>query len=171
MMMRSIGRVTGAALALALGGCATVGRVAGPQTAAPSRPLIQSITYATTPCHGRCPVYSVTVDANGSGVFTGTRETAVTGERRFSITPVQAARFFDGLQPYRSTGEVLLNGPQSCRDYVSDLPSADVKWTGARGSNHLLYDYGCDRDEHRALADALRAAPRMLPIAGLIGTR
>lgn len=172
MMTRSI---TWLAAALALGGCATGQVGPRPTTAAPTagapRSQIQSLTYATTPCHGFCPVYSVTVAADGAGVFTGTRNTAVIGERRFTATPAQVAAFFDGLQPYLPVGELLLAGPDSCKMYASDLPSADVRWTGRPGAGHLLYDYGCDRDTHRALAEALRAAPQALPIAALIGSR
>jgi hypothetical protein len=34
-----------------------------------------------------------------------------------------------------------------------------------------LYDFGCDHDAHRTLAQALRGAPQALPVAELIGTR
>jgi hypothetical protein len=46
-----------------------------------------------------------------------------------------------------------------------------VTWTGQNGAGHLVYDYGCDRDAHRTLAEALRSAPQALPIAALIGER
>jgi hypothetical protein len=168
-MMRLVGWVTSAALAL--GGCATTARVAEPRTAVTSQTQIRSITYATTPCHGFCPVYTVTIGADGAGVFTGIRNTAMIGERRFTATPAQAAEFFNRLQPYLPTGELLLSGPDNCKAYATDLPSTDVKWTGADGSGHLLYDHGCDRKEHRTLAGALRAAPQALPIGELIGQR
>ncbi|UYY57186.1 DUF6438 domain-containing protein [Sphingomonas sp. S2-65] len=129
------------------------------------------MTYATTVCHGFCPVYTVAVSADGASLFTGTSNTAVIGERRFRAAPAQAAKFFNRLQPYLPTGELLLTGPDSCRTYATDLPSVDVRWTGGAGSGHLLYDYGCDRDEHRALAEALRDAPLALPLGGLIGKR
>ncbi len=166
--MRSIGWMTAA---LALAGCASTGQPGGPMVAAPAKPQIRSLTYATTPCHGFCPVYTVTVAADGAGVFTGTRNTTVLGERRFTATPAQVAAFFNGLQPYLPVGELLLAGPDACKSYATDLPSVDVTWTGGTGSGHLLFDYGCDRTEHRALADALRAAPQALPIADLIGKR
>jgi hypothetical protein len=129
------------------------------------------MTYATTPCHGFCPVYRFTIGIDGSGVFTGTSNTAVIGERRFTATPTQVADFFNRLQPYLPVGELLLAGPDNCKMYVTDLPSADVIWTGGGGAGHLLYDYGCDRDAHRTLAEALRGAPQALPIAELIGKR
>lgn len=155
--------------ALPLAGCATTARLE-PQAATP-QPQVRSMSYATTPCHGFCPVYTVTVAADGAGTFTGTSHTAVSGMRRFTATPAQAARFFARLQPYLPTGELLLDDPESCESYATDLPSVDVTWTGAAGSGHLRYDFGCDRDKHRTLADALRAAPEALPIAGLIGGR
>ncbi|MFD1951238.1 DUF6438 domain-containing protein [Sphingomonas arantia] len=167
--MRLIGFLAVAAFALA--GCTTAGPVSAPTTPATPQSRIQAITYATTPCHGFCPVYSLTIAANGAGTFTGTRNTAVTGERRFTATPAQTTAFFARLQPFLPTGELLLNGPEACKSYATDLPSADVTWSGADGSGHLVYDYGCDRDEHRPLADALRTAPAMLPIADLIGSR
>jgi hypothetical protein len=169
MPVRLMVWLMGAALTLA--GCTTTGQGSGPQTAASTSPQIRSVTYATTPCHGFCPVFSVTIGADGAGVFNGTRNTAVVGERRFTATPQQVADFFRRLQPYLPVGELLLAGPDSCKTYASDLPSADVTWTGGNGAGHLLYDFGCDRDAHRALAEALRGAPEALPIAELIGKR
>ncbi|MEG3093445.1 DUF6438 domain-containing protein [Sphingomonas sp. PB1R3] len=156
---------------LALSGCATTEHKVEPQAVASARSEIRSLTYATTPCHGFCPVYSVTISADGAGVFTGTSNTAVVGERRFTATPAQVASFYDRLQPYLPVGEVLLTGPDTCRVYATDLPSVDVTWTGEGGAGHLVYDYGCDRDAHRPLAETLRTAPQTLPITELIGKR
>lgn len=157
--------------ALMLAGCATTEHGAEPQTAVPSRPQIQSVKYATTPCHGYCPVYSVVIGADGTGVFTGTSNTAVIGERRFTATSEQVADFFARLQPYLPLDEMLLAGPDTCKMYATDLPSADITWTGKGGAGHLLYDYGCDRNAYHALAAALRDAPQALPISELIGKR
>ncbi|WP_277967930.1 DUF6438 domain-containing protein [Sphingomonas echinoides] len=167
--MRLLTMMTGATLALA--GCAAPQREAAPHPIGLSPAQIRSVTYATTPCHGFCPVYSVTIGADGAGVFTGTRNTAVTGERRFTATARQVTDFFARLHPYLPVGERLLTGPETCKTYASDLPSADVTWTGAGGSGHLVYDYGCDRGGNQALAEALRGAPQALPIADLIGKR
>lgn len=167
--MRLLAVMTGASLMLA--GCATTGREPAPQTAGSSRTQIRSVTYAMTPCHGFCPVYSVTLDANGAGVFTGTRNTAVLGERRFTASAQQVADFIGRLQPYLAVGETLLAGPETCKLYATDLPSVDITWVGDGGTGHLLYDYGCDREANHALAEALRGAPQALPITDLIGKR
>ncbi|WP_267395798.1 MULTISPECIES: DUF6438 domain-containing protein [unclassified Sphingomonas] len=157
--------------ALALAACATTKHGAKPQAAAPPRPHVESLTYATPPCHGSCLVYSLTIGADGAGTFTGFTNTAVIGERRFTATPAQAADFFNRLQPYLPVGELLLAGPDACKMYATDLPSIDVTWTGGGDAGHLLYDCGCNRDVHRTLAEALRDAPQALPIAELIGKR
>jgi hypothetical protein len=88
-----------------------------------------------------------------------------------TATPEQIADFFHLLQPYLPLGELLLNGPNACKTYATDLPSVDVRWSGGSGSGHLMFDYGCDPDEHRALAEALRDASKAPPIAKLIGKR
>lgn len=163
-------RIGWIAATLALGGCATSGREVALQAAATSDPPIQSMTYATMPCQGSCPVYTVTVQADGAGVFTGIGNTAVGGKRRFTATPRQVAEFFHELQPYLPVGELLLTGLDDCEIYAAGLPSVDVEWTGG-STGHLLFDYGCDLDAHGLLAAALRTAPRALPIAGLIGQR
>lgn len=167
--MRLMIWLTGAVLALS--GCATTEHGSGLQTAASTSPQVRSVTYATTPCHGFCPVYSVTIGADGAGVFTGSSNTAVVGERRFTATSQQVGDFFGRLKPYLTVGEVVLAGPDSCKTYASDLPSADVRWTGEGGAGHLLYDYGCDREAHRTMAEALRGAPQALPLAEMIGKR
>lgn len=167
--MRWMMLMTSASLALA--GCSTPGGGTDPQTGASRGAQIRTLTYATTPCHGFCPVYSVTIDANGSGVFTGTRNTAVEGERRFTATPQQVSDFFGRLKRYLPVGERLLADPEICKTYATDLPSVDVTWTGDDGTGHLLYDYGCDRAVNRELAETLRSAPQALPIAELIGKR
>ena len=52
---------------------------------------------------------------------------------------------------------------------ADDLPSAEVVWTGSGGERRLYFYFGCDMERNRALAERLRAAPRLLPIADLIG--
>lgn len=154
---------------LALAGCIPQGR--GP------RPIPiegDSITYATGPCHGFCPVYSVTVRPDGSGVFDGKQHTAVSGERRFTLTRAQYDAFAHRLAPYRpETGTVRYDqGEPLCQQWATDLPSVDIRWTRAIGdSQNLYYDFGCDRAKTQAMRDALGGAVETLPIAELIGPR
>ena len=152
-----------AAIGLSVAGCATT-----PGEAAPS--AVQSISYETEPCFGACPVYRVTVNRDGSGLFEGQRFTAVTGERRFSVTPAQYRAFLRQLEPLRpASGERRYSG-EACETMATDLPSVDVKWRAANGAAQRLYFYyGCDMERNRAIAERLRAAPDLLPIGDFIG--
>lgn len=151
-----------AAMGLALAGCATTAGAAGDQ--------VESITYETGPCFGACPVYRVTVGRDGSGQFVGRRFTAVTGERRFSVTPAQYGAFVRQLEPLRpASGERLYSG-EACEMMATDMPSADVKWRGEDGAEqHLYFYFGCDMERNRAIGERLRAAPDLLSIGDLIG--
>jgi len=167
--MRSI--VMMAAMA-ALGGCAMDGATQV-DAGTPMPVESNSITYATHPCFGACPVYSVTVSPDGQGTFTGTRFTAVTGERTFTLSREAYERFAAALAPYRpESGEVRFDmGSEKCGAAITDQPSVDVTWTSEIGSSeHLYFYYGCAGD-NQALADALRSAPEALPIAEMIGKR
>jgi hypothetical protein len=151
-----------AAMGLALAACAT--------TAGAARDQVESIAYETGPCFGACPVYRLTVNRDGSGLFVGRRFTAVTGERRFSVTPAQYGAFVRQLEPLRpASGERLYSG-EACEMMATDLPSADVKWRGDDGAEqHLYFYYGCDMERNRAIGERLRAAPDLLAIGDLIG--
>lgn len=133
-----------------------------------------SITYETGPCFGACPVYAVTVRPDGSGVFIGKRFTAVTGERRFKLTPAQYAAFAARLAPYRpASGERrVVPGEKGCEHVATDLPSVDVTWTRAIGDSQKLYYYfGCNLSGDRSMAEALGGAAETLPLDALIGER
>ena len=149
--------------ALALIGCATTsGAAVGGR--------LESISYETGPCFGACPVYTVTVNRDGNGLFEGRRFTAVTGERRFTLTPAQFDAFARQLESLRpASGEQSYSGDE-CGVMATDLPSADVRWRSADGAEqHLYFYFGCDMERNRAIADRLRAAPDLLPIGALIG--
>lgn len=152
----------------ALAGCAHneaqpgEGSTAGPE----------AIRYETSPCFGMCPVYTVTVRRDGSGTFTGMRNTQVKGDRTFTVTPAQYAAFAARLAPYRPEGERLYQpGSPLCENAATDMPGVDVKWTGPKGTDHLNVYYGCDRRKNGAMIDALGNAVDALPIESLIGER
>jgi hypothetical protein len=134
-----------------------------------------SITYETGPCFGACPVYSITVRPDGSGVFTGKRFTAVTGERAFQLSPAQYSAFVATLQKYRPvSGERrIAPGEKECGPAATDLPSVDITWRRAVGdSQHLYYYYGCRMSGDHAMGNALGGAIEELkPLEPLIGER
>lgn len=153
--------------AMALAGC-----VAPTRPGAPVPIEGDSITYETGPCFGACPVYTVTVRPDGTGVFTGKRFTAVTGERAFTLTRAQYDAFAAAIAPYRpASGEVrYAPGEPRCTQAATDMPSVDIRWTRAIGDSQGLYYYfGCNLSGDRSMADAIGSAPDALPIAALIG--
>ena len=157
--------------ATALAGCARDGRPDLPPV--PVAIESDSISYQTAPCYGRCPVYSVTVRPDGTGMFNGQRFTAVTGERPFAISKAQYDAFAAKLAPYRpASGEVRYEmGSANCGIAPTDMPSVDVRWTRAIGDSQALhFYYGC-RSKNAAMADALGHASELLPIQDLIGER
>ncbi|WP_262504033.1 DUF6438 domain-containing protein [Sphingosinithalassobacter sp. CS137] len=157
--------------ALALAGC-TTSRAPEAPVGAPIPVESESITYETGPCFGLCPVYSVTVRPDGTGTFNGIRNTAVTGERDFTLTADQYAAFKAKLAPYRpETGTVrYAHGEPNCEQVATDMPSAEVTWTRPIGDSQNLYFYfGCTAEQNSAIADALGQAPELLPIERFIG--
>tara|TARA_B100000678_G_scaffold282909_1_gene282384 strand:- start:37 stop:534 length:498 start_codon:yes stop_codon:yes gene_type:complete len=129
----------------------------------------ESITYEAGACFGTCPVYKVTVRSDGTGTFEGERFTQVTGTRDFTLTPVQYAAFAKRLAPYRPNGETLYKpGEPTCANYATDMPSTDIRWSGAGSSDHLYIYYGCDRQQNAAMFDAVRGAVDALPIGSMI---
>ena len=145
--------------------------VAAPAAAQPARAAPESISYQTSPCFGRCPVYTVTVYSNGRAIFEGVRFTTVTGTRNFRITPRQYLAFRRHLAPlHPASGSVRYAGRDRCESMATDLPSAEVTWRGPRGEQQLHFYYGCDMQKNRAIADRLRRAPGLLPVSAYIGT-
>ena len=148
---------------ISLSGCATVSAASGAG--------VETIVYETGPCFGACPVYRVTVNSDGTGLFEGRRFTAVTGERRLTLSTDEYRAFVRQLEPLRpASGERSYAG-EACAMMATDLPSADVWWRSAgEGGQHLHFYFGCDMERNSAIADRLRSAPDLLPIRELIGT-
>lgn len=132
---------------------------------------VESISYETGPCFGTCPVYTVTVHADGTGLFVGTRHTTVSGNRSFTVTPGQYAQFVNHLAPLRpASGTVRYDVPPRCTGpMTTDLPSTDVKWNGTDGQQQELYVYhGCRFTNSDAVIQRLQQAPDLLPIGSFI---
>jgi hypothetical protein len=132
----------------------------------------ETISYAATPCHGTCPVYTVTLGPDGQGIFVGDQFTAVTGERRFQASAAQVAAFTDTLARVRPAKDREFGqGKADCEQAVTDAPGVRVRWQGALGGTSLSFYYGCRGTEASRVAAGVRAAPDLLPIPDLIGKR
>lgn len=156
---------------LALAGCATPG--SSPIATATAAGDVETIRYATTACHGFCPVYAVTVSSDGTGLFEGEQHVVATGAHRFTVTRAQFRGFRQRLAPFRPAGEAVYQPDQPlCGPAVTDLPGVDIRWQQpGTASSHLDFYYGCGGQPARAMRDGLCAAPEALSIADLIGKR
>lgn len=151
----------------ALAACSKPETRPGPPPPA-AKPL--TISYETSPCFGFCPVYRVTVSADGKGSFTGIRNTAVTGDRDFTVSPAQFDAFAKALAPYRPSGtKRIVPGEPDCKMAATDLPGVKIGWSGTGPDSNLDFYYGCDMQANRVMATALGNAPDTLPIESLIG--
>ncbi|MDQ4088358.1 MAG: DUF6438 domain-containing protein [Pseudomonadota bacterium] len=160
--MRRFGLALAFALA-PLGGCATA-------AGGGSAPNAESLSYETGPCFGACPVYRVTVNADGTGLFEGRQHTAVQGERRFSLTAAQYRALLAHLEPLRpASGSANYSG-EACEMTATDLPSAEVTWRMPGGEQRLYFYHGCDMEKNRPIAERLEAVPDLLPIGDMVRT-
>lgn len=113
-----------------------------PQT--PAVPGDVTITLERTACFGTCPVYTVTIDAQGNVVYTGTRFVRLTGQKtgRAPVARVAAIlklaekiRFFDLNDRY-----LEIRHPDGSMSTVTDLPTTFVAITQA-GRSKRIEDY------------------------------
>jgi hypothetical protein len=157
-------RMIAAAMAVGLSGCLT--------PVAPDENAMESISYETGPCFGACPIYRVTVNRDGTGLFEGRRFTAVEGERRLRLSSDHFGDFARQLEPLRPTRGHRRYSGEACETMATDLPSVEIIWRFADGLEQRLYFYhGCDMERNRPIAERLDAAPGLLPIGDLIGSR
>ena len=155
-----------ALITLALAGCATA------PGAAPSAAMGETIRFSAGRCFGACPVYSVTVEPDGSGVLIPEKYTSVPGETRFTVTPQQYRRLRDSLAPFRpATGTERKIGPgdKDCQRMATDMPGYQIRWQ-RRDQERTQLDYygGCHDPQHARLRSAIAAVPRLLDIEKML---
>lgn len=158
-------RLAAATLLASLSACAT---------ARDSAPVAQSdtIRFSAGRCFGACPVYSVTVEPDGSGVLIPEKYTAVPGETRFAVTPQQYRRLRDSLAPFRPiTGSErkIAPGGADCKRMATDMPGYRIVWTRAKQEETRLDYYGgCHDPQHTRLRAAIAAVPKLLDIQKML---
>lgn len=156
--MRSIAILAAALLA----GCTT--------TSGESSPAPQSVRFETTPCFGSCPVFVVTISADGHGIYEGGRFVKTKGTHEFAATPAQVKAFYDRIRPFRPHGEKTYNYGNCPVPVATDSPSVNVSWTSKAGSDALNWYLGCRVTELYAIQPDLYGAWKELPLDDLVGT-
>jgi hypothetical protein len=125
---------------------------------------VETITYETTGCDGRCPVMVVEVRSDGTGTFEGKAHTAVIGKRDFTVTASQYVEYRQRLEPHRPEGERLLDAANCPEPAAIDYPSIEVRWTDAGRSDRLLLYLGCEMVWNSKFVDEVGLAPEVLGI-------
>jgi hypothetical protein len=123
---------------------------------------ITAITFEAGPCYGFCPIFTVTVSANGAIRYQGQRFTALQGAHSLEASPALFQRLSEiAVSPSLPwpRGDVLPGRP-TCGMEVSDLPSYRLAVSGAR-QRQFNYYAGCSGPEAaraRRIVDAVMQA-------------
>ncbi len=102
------------------------------------------LTFARGGCMGACPIYRMTIDAQGMVTFNGERYTSVVGERKRTMTRDEMeklARAVDDVHFFDLTDHQ--SGETQCREVWTDAPSASIT-VHRNGRDHTVQHYlGC----------------------------
>ncbi|WP_380872690.1 hypothetical protein ACFB49_36070 [Sphingomonas sp. DBB INV C78] len=129
---------------------------------------LAEITIAAGPCFGSCPVYSSRITPIGAVRFVGTRFVAKPGEQTLTADADTFREIAEMLAPYRPTVDRRI-GPEECDNFRTDAPSWTVQWTDKAGATvSLAFSLGCTDMRYLPIADAIKAANDLLPIAPLV---
>lgn len=144
-----------------LASCATAGGTPAP---------VESVTFETTVCYGSCPVFSITVDAQGNGTYRGERFVAQKGEHRFTAIPAQIDAFLARIAPFRPDGRVAYDYEHCSVPVATDNPSVKVAWQSAESTDSLTWYLGCREPAMLRIEPGLYEAWQELPLDDLVGT-
>jgi hypothetical protein len=94
------------------------------------------------------------------------RYTDWTVERRLEHVPIgNFAKFRDQLSRFRPHGVLALNQKPPCKTFWNDVDGVRVEWRDQASDDKLFLNFGCDPQENRAMADAVKSAPELLGLA------
>ncbi len=151
-----------------LGGCTTARNA--DSTPGPA-PVADTISFSASACFGACPVYSVTVEPDGSAVLYPQKYTSVPGETRFTVTPLQYRKLRDSLAPFRPAtgGEKRIEPGKACLRMATDMPGYTIRWTRKGRKDTQLYYYGgCHDAQYTRLRAAIVTIPRTIDIEKML---
>lgn len=168
--LRCIRRLLWPFLLIGLAGCSYF----APPPRSPPSPDGQLITLENRPgpfC-GRCDNVKIIASSDGRvwiehGYWLGQYSdwTVERSLRRVHVTAF--AQFRDNLSPFRPNGTLSLNDQPQCSELSTDFDGAEVRWLDATGNSRLALDFSCDPKVREAMANTIRAAPKLLGISGL----
>ncbi|MFL6282250.1 MAG: DUF6438 domain-containing protein [Pyrinomonadaceae bacterium] len=136
--------------AFASAGCGGVGATGGiPETATPAAaqavPRDTVITLERTECFGTCPVYKVSVSADGTVTFDGKKNVEKKGVATGKINEAEVGRLVAGFEAvnYFSLRDAYTPRSGNCPEVATDLPSANTSITTGGKSKAVQHYHGC----------------------------
>jgi len=116
------------------------------EDAANTQPTIKLQRFG---CYGTCPIYSVSIDAQGTVHFVGEKFVEFMGAHDSSISTEQYARLARAAQVLTALKDDY-SPEHGCKRYVTDAPSVTVSLQSASLDKHVRVYLGCDDDTVRA---------------------
>ena len=144
---------------LALMGCASVQQAPNTQ---------ETIRYASSPCFGACPIYSVEVAPTGLIRFEGKQYTKAIGVKEIQGNVKDYKKLVSELKTYRpETGTQAKTG--GCQQTATDMSSYYISWIQPNGTETKLSHYkGCMSPANSKLNKIMDNLPDQLGIKDLI---
>lgn len=154
-------RLTALFSALALAACAAPANpgldapAPDPQTADRG-----SITLEETPCFGFCPVYTMTLNSDGSYILDGGRHSRTEGVQEDALARAAYDQAAGALREaeFDSRPKQIVMGAPSCETPRTDAQTAIITWRRPEGTKQVRFYKGCGLPAMKAAVKALRAA-------------
>lgn len=130
-----------------------------------------TLRYASGACYGRCPVFQVTLTADGALRFEGQQFTKKTGNHDKTVEPALFTQLRDRLAAARpARGDRKVVDASECKLLATDHSSVEITWSRGAQQQTLTYNLGCHDEDKAAIRDALRGARELLPLEELVGS-
>jgi hypothetical protein len=103
------------------------------------------ITLERTGCYGMCPIYKVSISADGAVVFEGNRFVKKVGTARSAISEEQIRELLAGFEKinYFELNDQYVKPEDGCKQWLTDNPSAVTSITRNGKSKSVTHYYGC----------------------------
>lgn len=139
-----------------LAGCYPPTATVAPQNA--TIPADFQVAIELEPCFGACPVYTMTVSADGAVVFDGINFVLAEGEQTATIPPQQVEELVTAIE-----AADFFNLKDIYTVPVTDLPATTTTVT-MNGQTKSVYHYGigCDNEQADSAPDELCAVEALL---------
>ncbi len=127
-----------------------------------------AVTLNATACYGTCPIYEITLHANGQVDFEGKGYTGHQGKAQRQVSPELAKDILQALEVHRpKAGTTAKNAV--CKRRATDHPSYILTWREKTGEPTIYRHYsGCSGAENRIITEQLKGIAGRLNLLDLI---